>query len=120
MKRALTIKLFFCILLSGVALYSYIDLQNTLTAQRIRIPQLAQEIKTLEEQNIRFQYEIDAFENPLNLASIGRTAGLTHLKHPLLCDVVHLKEGVALHIAPPHQPEIFHVKQPRITLGAKP
>ncbi|HSX12572.1 MAG TPA: hypothetical protein VLF61_03695 [Rhabdochlamydiaceae bacterium] len=118
MKRVL--KLFFCILLAGISLYSYIDMQNTLTAQRIRIPQLAQEIKAIEEHNIRLQYEIDAFEHPFNLIAVAKEAGLNHLKHPLLCDVVHLKEGVALHSAPPHQPEIFYVKQPRITLGAKP
>ncbi len=95
-------------------------MQNTLTAQRIRIPQLAQEIKNIEESNIRLQYEIDAFENPLHLIELARRSGLEHFKHPLLSDVVHLKEGVALQISTPRQEETFHVKQPRITLGAKP
>lgn len=119
MKIAIAFKFFFCIFILGVSLYSYIDMQNTLTSQRIRIPQIAQEIRNIEEGNIRLQYEIDAFENPLHLIELARESGLEHLKHPLLSSVVHLKEGVALQIAPPHQEEIFHVKQPRITLGAK-
>ncbi len=120
MKTALALKVFFCILVLGVSLYSYIDMQNRLTVQRIYIPQLAQEIRTIEEDTIRLQYEIDAFENPLHLIQLAAQNGLDHLKHPLLSQVVHLKEGVAMQLAQPHQEKIFQVKQPRITLGAKP
>jgi hypothetical protein len=88
------------------------------TAQRIRIPQLVQEIKALDEQNVKLRYEIEIFENPLHLLAISHFFGLDHLKHPLLCDENHLKEGKALYLEPLKQPELFYVKQPRITLGA--
>ena len=121
MKMGAFAKFFFCIFLFGVSLYSYIDMQNSVTALRIRIPALAQVVKNIEEENVRLQYEIDEFENPLHLIQLARQYKLDHLKHPLVCDVVHLKEGIALQPAPHVQEEVFHVKQPRITLalGAK-
>ena len=119
MKKTVAIRLFFCIFLLGLSLYSYIDMQNTLTALRIRIPALSQEVKNIEEENIRLQYEIDGFENPLHLIELARMHKLDHLKHPLVCDVVHLKEGIALQAMPQLQEkEVFHVKQPRITLAS--
>lgn len=122
MKMTLVTKLFFCIFLLGLSLYSYIDMQNTVTTLRIRIPALAQVVKNIEEENIRLQYEIDEFENPLHLIQLARHYKLDHLKHPLVSAIMHLKEGIALHSAPHVQEEVFHVKQPRITLalGAKP
>lgn len=122
MKISSLIKLFFCIAILSVSLYSYIDMQNTLTALRIRIPELSQEVKNIEEENIRLQYAIDEFENPLHLIELAKKHKLDYLKHPLLCEIVHLKEGMALQLNPHVQEDALHVKQPRIalTLGAKP
>ena len=122
MKLGLLVKLFFCVALLAVSLYSYIDMQNTLTALRIRIPQLALEVKNIEEENIRLQYAIDEFENPLHLIQLARDLKIEHLKHPLLTEIVHVKQGIALQPAPHIEKETLHVKQPRIALalGAKP
>lgn len=92
MKESLyTLQIFVCIFAAGIALYSYIDKQNALTELRIAIPVLAKEVKGIQEENIRLQYEIDRFESPIHLMELARKPEFGHLKFPYSPDVIILQ-----------------------------
>src|SRR5438045_707399 len=86
-------RIFICILGAGVLLYAYIDKQNELTELRLQIPQLAKEVKSIQEENTRLQYEIDRFESPIHLMELSRKPEFGHLKHPYLSDIITLPEN---------------------------
>ena len=96
MKKDLLFRLAICIACFGVALYSYLRLQNDLTGLKLKIPHLSKELKLTLEENTRLKYQIDAFESPSNLIKLCRMDQYSHLKYPLLSDIVVLQEGIAL------------------------
>ncbi len=102
-------------LFAGLCLYSFIDMQNEVTEFRIRLPQLAKEIKAVEEENDRLRYEIEQFENPQHLMQLARRPEFSHLKHPLLKEILTVKEDVAL--APPAVKEEKTAVKPLISLA---
>lgn len=91
MNFNLLIRIFFCILMAGFFLYAYIDKQNSITKLRLEIPILSKKVEMLEQENIRLQFEIDQFENPLNLMEISRRPEYRHLKHPLLNEILTIE-----------------------------
>jgi cell division protein FtsL len=82
------VRIFVCLVIIGCALYSYIYQHNQLTELRMRVPKLAQVRKKLEEENQRLQFEIEKFENPLHLMELARKPEFSHLKQPLLPDII--------------------------------
>lgn len=114
------IRVLICIALFGVLLYSYIDRQNSVTRRRLEIPVLAKEIKELKETNARLQYEIDLFESPEHLMQLARLSEYSHLKEPLLKEVLMMQEGLALEISSREKEEKITPK-PKVTfaVGAK-
>lgn len=91
----------FCgIFVFGFALYTYVEQQNQVTALKLQLPKIAREIKALQEENTRLQFEIDTFENPDNLLKLAAKPQFAHLQHPLSTDVLMVKEGLALHAQP--------------------
>ena len=88
----LFIRVFSCIIGAGLLLFAYIDRQNELTELRLQFPHLAKEVKGIQEENIRLQYEIDRFESPIHLMELSRKPEFGHLKHPYLPDVIILEE----------------------------
>lgn len=74
-----------------MALYAYVHKHNTLIEMRIRLPLLAKELQTTEEENERLKFSIEKFENPLHLMEIARKPQYAHLKHPLITDIIELK-----------------------------
>lgn len=91
MNIKLALRLFLTIMILGVFLYAYISKQNTITALRLLIPQVAFEIEELAQENSRLQFEIDQFENPVHLMELSRKPEFGHLKHPLINDIIELK-----------------------------
>lgn len=87
MNFGLLFRLFLCIVIVGFFLYLFIEKQNAITKLRLEIPQLAKEVRAIEQENIRLRFEIDQFENPLNLMEIARRPEYRHLKHPLLNEI---------------------------------
>lgn len=85
-----------CICTSAFCIYSYIDRQNQLTHLKIQIPIVEKEIQSLREQTKKLHYEIDRFENPSHLLELTRMPQFSHLRHPLLRDILTLGEGIAL------------------------
>lgn len=94
--KGLFYRLALCIFVLGLCLYSYINKQNKLTALRVQIPQLAKEIKEINEEKTRLKFEIEQFENPQHLMELARGNSYGHLKHPLEKEIVTLQQAVAL------------------------
>jgi cell division protein FtsL len=84
-------RLISCILFLVFFLYAYISKQNTITRLRLEIPQIAKKVESVKAENTRLQFEIDQFENPLNLMEIARRPEYRHLKHPLLNEIVTIE-----------------------------
>lgn len=87
------IRLFGCIGIAGIALFSYIDKLNELTELRLAIPQLAKEVNLLQEENARMLYEIERFESPVRLMELKRMPEYSHLKYPYLDEEILLPKG---------------------------
>lgn len=68
--------------------FLYIEKMNELTELRLEIPTLKKELKVIEEENTRLQYDIDRFESPLHLMELSRKPEFGHLKYPYTKDVI--------------------------------
>ncbi len=93
MHKHLLTKLGCCLLLSAIYLYSYFNTQNDLTQMKIDLPQLEKKIRSIREETGRLRYEIDQFENPTHLIEIAHSPEYSHLKHPLLKEILTVSEG---------------------------
>lgn len=112
LSMKILLKLSVCVLFIGLCFYSFINVQNAVTEKRIRLPQLAKELKLIQEENQRLRYEIEKFENPQYLIQLARHKEFSHLKYPLFKDVLTLKEGTALHPLSPVPKEARKIKPP--------
>lgn len=92
MKLGIFIRIFFCILSLAGFLYSYINKQNDITELRLQIPIEEKELQATVQENVRLQYEVDSFENPEHLMQLARKPEFSHLKHPLLKDIIEIEE----------------------------
>ena len=90
------IRLGVMIALASLGVYFYIEKQNELASLKMKLPSLAQEIHRLREENQRLQYEVDGFESPCHLMELARKPEFSHLKHPLVQEVLAMQEGLAL------------------------
>lgn len=120
MRKFLIIKVLICALSFGGVLYAYLEQQNDLTKLKIGLPELSKEVRVLEEENTRLRYEIEQFENPKHLMELAKRPEFSHLKHPIINEVLVMQMG----------PEIENRKEieehnhfapllPRILMGAK-
>lgn len=82
------VRLFCCIFILGISLFAYVSKHNVLTERRMRVPILAKELQAIEEENVRLSFAIEKFENPLHLMELARKPEFSHLKHPLVTEVV--------------------------------
>lgn len=89
------LRLGICLSVFGLCLYSYLNVQNQLTHLKIRLPEVEKEIKLMREENRRFSYEIDQFENPAHLIELAHRPEFSHLKHPLLKEILTVPEAFA-------------------------
>lgn len=87
-------QIFICIFAAAFTLYACIENQNALTELQMTIPALAKEVQSINEDNIRMQYEIDQFESPVHLIELLRQPEFGHLKYPNLDEIVTLPEGI--------------------------
>lgn len=94
--KGFIVRVLVCTLFAGLCLYSFLDRQNGVTELHIKLPKLAKELKAIEEENDRLQYEIEQFENPQHLMELARRPEFSHLKHPLFKEILTLKEGSAV------------------------
>lgn len=119
-NTGLLIRLLVCIASGGALLYSYIDKQNEVTYRRLKVPVLAKQIKDLKEENTQLQYEIDLFESPQHLMELARHCEFSHLKHPMLKEIVTLQEGLALQVSSEEKRDPTAVRpKVKFAIGAK-
>ena len=96
MMKDLFFKFFTFILVFGLFLFSYIEEQNKITSLKMKIPKFIKDIEVLENDINKMNYDIDQFENPMNLLELASRCEFSHLKHPLLKNILSLNEGIAL------------------------
>lgn len=84
--------IFICLAGAGFALYTSVSGQNDVMALRRAIPPLAKEVKALQEENHRLEYQIDRFENPIHLIELSRKPEYGHLKYPEVQDIIVLPQ----------------------------
>lgn len=116
MKKGIITKLFVCLSVFSLCLFSYLEKQNQLTELRLYAPRLVKEIKGIQEENTRLHYEIEQFESPDNLMQLARDTRFSHLKHPLSKEVVMLEEGLAVEFPATRAGESVSFK-PKLTLA---
>lgn len=91
MNSGIFIRFLMCILVIGIFLYAYITKQNNITELRLQIPIAAKELEEVNQENTRLQFEIDQFENPQHLMEFASQPQFSHLKHPLLNEIITLE-----------------------------
>lgn len=94
--KGLLLKLGICLSVLGICLFSYLETQNELTQLKIRVPEVEKEIKLVREESRRLAYEIDKFENPAHLIELAHNPEFSHLKHPLLREILTVPEAFAI------------------------
>jgi len=90
---SVTFRVFICIAAAGLTLYAYVEKQNELTELRLAIPMLSKEVKIIQEENTRLNYEIEQFESPVLLMERMRQPEFSHLKFPYLNEEIFLPRG---------------------------
>lgn len=119
-NKGLLIRILVCIGACGVFLYSYVDKQNAVTRRRLEIPVLAKEIKDLKEENTHLQYEIELFESPEHLMELARHSEFSHLKHPMLKEIMTMQEGLALQVPSDEKKDLANARPKlKFAIGAK-
>jgi hypothetical protein len=94
--KVLLIQLGICLSVFGLFLYSYLDQQNTLTKVKIQLPQTDKEIQLIREESRRLSYQINQFESPAHLIELAHRPEFSHLKHPLLKEILTVPEAYAI------------------------
>ncbi|HSX26835.1 MAG TPA: hypothetical protein VLE89_07525 [Chlamydiales bacterium] len=98
--KGLLLRLGLCLTVFGFCLYSYLDTQNQLTHLKIQIPEVEKKTRLIREENRRLAYEIDLFENPTNLIELAHRPEFSHLRHPLLREILTVPEAFAINDLP--------------------
>ena len=77
-----------CILAIGYFQYVYLQKQHEVTKLRLDIPHLSRKVKRAKEENLHLRFLVDQFENPQYLGKIARDKRFSHLKYPLLSEII--------------------------------
>jgi hypothetical protein len=93
--KGLLIKLAMCLTVFGLCLYSYLDMQNELTQLKIQLPEIEKDLRLVREESRRLSYEIDQLESPARLIELAHHPEYSHLKHPLLREILTVPEAFA-------------------------
>lgn len=88
----LFIKIFLCLFILGLMLYTYLDRQNSITELRLQIPSLEVKLNNLLEDNVGLQFIIDHFESPENLMELIKLPDYSHLKYIQENEFIDLSE----------------------------
>jgi uncharacterized protein HemX len=94
--KHLLVRLSICFVTFGVGLYSYLDQQNGLTQIKMQLPRKQKEIQQLREEMRRLSYQLDQYENPNRLIELAHLPEFSHLKHPVLKEILTVPEALAL------------------------
>ena len=98
--KQLLVQIGICLTVFGFCLYSYLEKQNTLKKMKIQLPQKEKEIQMIREENRRLSYQIDQFESPSHLIELAHRPEFSHLKHPILREILTVPEALAVNESP--------------------
>ncbi len=120
MKKDNTIKFLFCFVVISLYLHSYLEAHNEVTKLRMELPKLTKQLRNIEEENLRFRYEIESFESPDRLMALIRNQEFSHFHYPQDQEILTICEGIDLDyefqkVQPVWEREI----RPAVVLGAK-
>lgn len=107
-----------CLAVLGVSLYGHIEKQNQITSLRIQLPETVLKLKALQQDNTRLHYEIEQFESPEHLIELARHQEFSHLRHPLVKEVLNMPQGIAVQLEPSEQILPSSRRNPAITLAS--
>lgn len=93
--KGLLVRLGICLGVFGLCLYSYLNTQNELTHLKIQLPEVEKEIRLIREESRRLAFEVDRFENPAHLIELAHHPEYSHLRHPLLREILTVPEAFA-------------------------
>jgi CHAT domain-containing protein len=96
MKKKFLIKMAVCILGCAAVGYEHIYELNQMTAMRIKIPQIQQEITLVNEEIDRLNYEFQIMENPEKLLHLAKHAEFSDLHFPLKEEILVLSQENAI------------------------
>ncbi|QZA58434.1 hypothetical protein [Candidatus Rhabdochlamydia porcellionis] len=119
MLKRVFIQLACCIGVFGCCLCFYINTQNAVTRLRLEIPILSSELNKLKEQNNRLKYEIDLFESPEHLMQLARCSEFSHLKYPMLQEVLTVSETAIMSKSPLEKEKDLPILKWNLAVGAK-
>ncbi|MCI5052936.1 MAG: hypothetical protein MRY21_07385 [Simkaniaceae bacterium] len=121
-KTLLLAKVLVCLASFGFMLYGYLEATNALTIKRMQLPELAKQLAAIQENNARLQFEVDSFENPSHLLELLAKKEYSHLKHPVVDQVLLINQSVCLKKEPSAgngQNELSSSTRHTLVLGAK-
>lgn len=95
-KKNYLIKVVICIFIFCFFLFQYISKSNELTELKLALPKLEKKLIEIVEENKKYQYQIDKFESPSHLLELARSPQFSHLKHPLIKNVLKVQDGEVL------------------------
>lgn len=116
--KGLSIRLSICLCLLIILLFSYVHKHNSLTKLRLSIPKVKREIRELQEENIALMFELEQFEGPIHLMELARRPEFSHLKNPLVKDVLLCIEGKTILPLEDRETNGQLLTAPRVTLAA--
>ncbi len=120
MKKENTIKFLFCFVVISLYLHSYLEAHNEVIKLRMELPKLTKQLRNIEEENLRFRYEMESFESPEHLMALIKNQEFSHFHYPQDHEILTVCEGIDLdqelwNVQPSWQKEIY----PAVVLGAK-
>lgn len=80
----------------GVFLFLYLNQHIEITRLRLQVPFVAKEVKRIQEENVRLQYDIDVFESPTHLIELSRKPEFSHLKYPEQDKILEIPSKVSV------------------------
>ena len=93
--RKLLVQMGISLSVCGFCLYSYLETQNCLTKTKMQLPQKEKEIQMIRDEVRRLSYKVDQFENPSHLIDLAHRPEFSHLKHPVLREILTVPEAFA-------------------------
>lgn len=96
MRKEIVFRLLLCIASFSLFAFFSIQQENALTEMRLKIPALAQEVKRVNEENMRLEFEKNRFESPENLLRLASLPEFADFEQPTYAHVVVLPTGFSL------------------------
>lgn len=86
-------RILICIVIFALSLYAYIDRKNSLTELRVIIPKLEKELRKVEEENTRLEYELAKGLSPDRLLELSERPEYWHLVQPRESEMLEISIG---------------------------